>query len=87
MKKVLIVLGVLVVIVSMLFFETRNSLVSMKEDVKMHQAQIETTLQRRSDLIPNLVATVKVMQSMKRKFSQKLLMQGLNLQEVLKVEI
>lgn len=57
--KVLIGIGVVVVIAIFWFFGTRNSLVSLKEDVEMQQSQIETTLQRRSDLIPNLVATVK----------------------------
>ena len=57
--KVLIGIGVVVLLVLFWFFMTRNNLVSLKEDVKMQQSQIETTLQRRSDLIPNLVATVK----------------------------
>lgn len=57
--KVLIGIGVVVLLVVFWFFATRNSLVSLKEDVEMQQSQIETTLQRRSDLIPNLVATVK----------------------------
>ncbi len=57
--KVLIGIGVVVVLAIFWFFGTRNSLVSLKEDVEMQQSQIETTLQRRSDLIPNLVATVK----------------------------
>lgn len=57
--KVLIGIGVVVVLVVFWFFGTQNSLVSLKEDVEMQQSQIETTLQRRSDLIPNLVATVK----------------------------
>lgn len=57
--KVLIVIGVLVLLVVFWFFGTRNSLVALREDVEMQQSQIETTLQRRSDLIPNLVATVK----------------------------
>lgn len=57
--KVLVCIGVIVVLVVFWFLGTRNSLVSLKEDVEMQQAQIETTLQRRSDLIPNLVATVK----------------------------
>ena len=57
--KVLIGIGSVVLLAVFLFFGTRNSLVSLKEDVEMQQSQIETTLQRRSDLIPNLVATVK----------------------------
>ena len=57
--KVLIVIGIVLLLVSFWFFGTRNSLVSLKEDVEMQQSQIETTLQRRNDLIPNLVATVK----------------------------
>lgn len=57
--KVLIGIGAIVLLAIFWFFGTRNSLVSLKEDVEMQQSQIETTLQRRSDLIPNLVATVK----------------------------
>lgn len=58
-SKVLIGIGVVVLLAVFWFFGTRNSLVSLKEDVEMQQSQIETTLQRRSNLIPNLVATVK----------------------------
>lgn len=57
--KVLIGIGAVVLLAVFWFFGTRNSLVSLKEDVEMQQSQIKTTLQRRSDLIPNLVATVK----------------------------
>ena len=57
--KVLIGIGAVVLLAVFWFFGTINSLVSLKEDVEMQQSQIETTLQRRSDLIPNLVATVK----------------------------
>ena len=57
--KVLIGIGAVVLLAVFWFFGTRNSLVSLKEEVEMQQSQIETTLQRRSDLIPNLVATVK----------------------------
>lgn len=57
--KVLIGIAVVALLAVSWFFGTRNSLVSLKEDVEMQQSQIETTLQRRSDLIPNLVATVK----------------------------
>ncbi len=57
--KVLIGIGVVVLLAVFWFFGTKNGLISLKEDVEMQQSQIETTLQRRSDLIPNLVATVK----------------------------
>lgn len=36
-----------------------NSLVGLQEQMKSSWAQVETVLQRRYDLIPNLVATVK----------------------------
>jgi LemA protein len=36
-----------------------NSLVALQEQMKTSWAQVETVLQRRYDLIPNLVATVK----------------------------
>lgn len=36
-----------------------NSLVALQEQMKSSWAQVETVLQRRYDLIPNLVATVK----------------------------
>lgn len=55
-----ILVGIVVVVMAVFWiFGTRNSLLTLKEDVKMQQAQIETALQRRSDLIPNLVETVK----------------------------
>ena len=57
--KILIGIGVVVVLAIFWFIAAKNSLVSLKENVEMQQSQIETTLQRRSDLIPNLVATVK----------------------------
>ena len=57
--KGLIGIGVVVVLSIFWFIGTKNSLVSLKEDVEMQKSQIETTLQRRNDLIPNLVATIK----------------------------
>lgn len=57
--KAAIGVGAVVLLLVFWFFGTRNSLVSLKEDVEMQQAQVETTLQRRNDLIPNLVETVK----------------------------
>jgi len=57
--KFLIGIGVVAILLVTWFVGTRNTLVSLKENVEMRFSQIDTTLQRRNDLIPNLVATVK----------------------------
>ena len=62
LKTVLIVVGilVLVILVPLLYLKgTYNSLVTMDEGVKAAWAQVENQLQRRYDLIPNYVETVK----------------------------
>jgi LemA protein len=62
MRKLLIVLVVLVVLVLSLGGWVRgmyNGLVAADEGVKAGWAQVENQLQRRYDLIPNLVETVK----------------------------
>lgn len=62
MKKSLIVIGVIVIIVLFMVFSsigTYNSMVSKSEAVTGMWAQVENVYQRRADLIPNLVATVK----------------------------
>src|SRR3990172_4296344 len=58
----LIAVGVLVfllLIVGGTLWGTYNSLVNSNESVKSAWAQVENQLQRRGDLIPNLVETVK----------------------------
>lgn len=57
--KLLIIILAIVAVLVIWFISAQNSLVSMEEEVKLQFAQVETTLQRRSDLIPNLVETVK----------------------------
>src|SRR6266851_5297305 len=62
MKKGLIVLVVLVVIALMLgssFIGRRNQMAVKREAVNAAWAQVDVVLQRRADLIPNLVETVK----------------------------
>jgi LemA protein len=62
MKKSLIVIIVLVVLAGILFFWYKgvyNNLVQADEKVSSVWGNVENQYQRRSDLIPNLVATVK----------------------------
>lgn len=62
LKTVLIILGILLLIVFAAYSYlkgTYNSLVTMDESVKGAWAQVENQLQRRYDLIPNYVETVK----------------------------
>jgi len=56
---ILVILGLLILIPFMYLKGTYNSLVTMDESVKGAWAQVENQLQRRYDLIPNLVETVK----------------------------
>src|SRR5271167_3124243 len=62
MKKGYIVLGVIVLVALMLggmYVSRRNEMVTKNETVKSAWAQVDVVLQRRADLIPNLVETVK----------------------------
>lgn len=56
---VLAVLAVIGAIVAFYLAGTYNSFVEMEENVKNAWSQVETNYQRRADLIPNLVETVK----------------------------
>ena len=59
MKKTTIIILAIVAIVAIYLIGTYNSFVGMKQTVDSKWAQVENQLQRRFDLVPNLVETVK----------------------------
>ena len=62
MKVLIILLAVILLvggIVGGSYISSRNQMVTLNESVKSDWAQVDVVLQRRSDLIPNLVETVK----------------------------
>jgi LemA protein len=62
MKILLAVLGLLALIILIIggsYISSRNEMVRKNEAIKQAWAQVDVVLQRRADLIPNLVATVK----------------------------
>ena len=62
MSKTLKIVGIVVVIflvLAMPIIGGYNKMVSLEQKVKVSEGNIDTQLQRRSDLIPNLVETVK----------------------------
>ena len=56
---VLIVIVILALIFGGMYVSTKNTLVQKNEAVKSAWSQVDVVLQRRADLIPNLVETVK----------------------------
>jgi LemA protein len=66
MKIALAVVGVILVLVLVVaavvggsYVSAKNTMVTKNEAIKQAWAQVDVVLQRRADLIPNLVATVK----------------------------
>lgn len=62
MKKTLIIVALIIVVllgIYTFFKGSYNSMVKLDENVSEKWAQVENVYQRRADLIPNLVATVK----------------------------
>jgi LemA protein len=56
---VLVVVAVVALLVGGTYVSSRNQMVTKNEAVKSAWAQVDVVLQRRADLIPNLVETVK----------------------------
>jgi LemA protein len=54
-----VVIVILALIVGGMYVSARNQMVALNETVKSDWAQVDVVLQRRADLIPNLVATVQ----------------------------
>ncbi len=62
MKKSYVIIGVIVLIAVVCigwFVSARNGMVSLDEAVNKQWSEVEVQYQRRLDLIPNLVSTVK----------------------------
>ncbi|HEX8926243.1 MAG TPA: LemA family protein [Terriglobales bacterium] len=63
MGKAAIIVVVVILLIAFMFFSqyvgVRNTLVTKNEGVKAAWSQVDIVLQRRADLIPNLVETVK----------------------------
>src|SRR6202045_736988 len=56
---VLVIVAVIALLVGGMYVGSRNQMVTKNEAVKSAWAQVDVVLQRRADLIPNLVETVK----------------------------
>lgn len=62
MKKTLTIIGLVCLAIVIIYSSTvgtYNKIISLEEDVKSAWSQVENQYQRRNDLIPNLVNTVK----------------------------
>jgi LemA protein len=55
----LVVIVIAAILLGGMYVSTKNTLVQKNEDVKSKWSQVDVVLQRRADLIPNLVETVK----------------------------
>lgn len=59
MKKAVLISGIFLVVTTLFSSCGYNKMVSLEEQVSSQWAQVENVYQRRADLIPNLVNTVK----------------------------
>lgn len=72
LKKGLVIVGIVVLILAVVVIGQYNSLVSMETNVDAQWAQVENQFQRRADLIPNLVSTVKGFASHEQEIFQEI---------------
>jgi len=75
MKKGLIVLGILAAVIMVLggwYIAGINNLVTLHENINASWSQVENQLERRADLIPNLVNTVKGYMTHERDLLEKI---------------
>lgn len=66
-KKVWLVIAIVVVVIAVYLGGSYNSLVKANESINGQWAQVETQYQRRFDLIPNLVNSVKGIMNQEQK--------------------
>lgn len=59
LTKGLLIAGGMVLLLAFMYISTKNGLIRLDENINSAWSEIDNQLQRRSDLIPNLVATVK----------------------------
>jgi LemA protein len=59
MKKLLIAVAFLIILAVIYGISVYNTMVSSQQNVQSSWAQVQNVYQRRADLIPNLVSTVK----------------------------
>jgi len=66
-RNILIGLVVLFALLGMWTCSKRNQFVSKREEAKAQWQQVQTQYQRRMDLIPNIVSTVKAQANFEKK--------------------
>lgn len=62
----ILIIGIIIVVLGLIVVSSYNGLVNKEEDVNQAYSQVENQLQRRVDLIPNLVNTVKGLASQEK---------------------
>ena len=66
MKKLLIGVSIIILLVILYGISVYNTMISSQQGVQSSWAQVQNVYQRRADLIPNLVSTVKAYAKHKR---------------------